>query len=107
MISLLRAPKGVNELPEVRFKFPFILIGKSTMAFLKGQSWPVLKPWYTSRGTEQGFQGPFADGLNKSLVSSVAQANHRINIYYASIDKVLYELELRFGGNDQEILCAL
>ena len=27
--------------------------------------------------------------------------------YYASIDKVLSELELRFRGNDQEILCAL
>ena len=77
------------------------------MAFLKGQSWPVLKPWYTSRSTEQGFQRSFADGLYKSLVSFVAQANHRINIYYASIDKVLYELELRFSGNDQEILCAL
>ena len=32
---------------------------------------------------------------------------HRINTYYASIDKVLSELELRFRGNDQEILCAL
>ena len=27
--------------------------------------------------------------------------------YYASIDKVLSELELRFSGNDQQILCAL
>ena len=32
---------------------------------------------------------------------------HRINTYYASIDKVLSELELKFTGNDQEILCAL
>ena len=37
----------------------------------------------------------------------MAQANHRINIYYASIEKVLSKLELRFSGNDQEILCAL
>ena len=57
-------------------------------------------------GPEQGFQSCFADGLNQSLVSSVVQANHRINVYYASIDKVLSELELRFSGNDQEILCA-
>ena len=58
-------------------------------------------------GPEQGFQRCFADRLNKSLVSSVAQANHRINIYYASIGKLLSELEIRFSGNDQEILCVL
>ena len=37
----------------------------------------------------------------------MAHADHYINIYYASIDKVLSKLELRFSGNDQEILCAL
>ena len=37
----------------------------------------------------------------------MAQANHRINIYHGSIDKLLSELELRFSGNDQEnsLLC--
>ena len=35
------------------------------------------------------------------------QSHHRINTYYASIDKVLSELELRLSGNDQEILCVL
>ena len=35
------------------------------------------------------------------------ESHHRINTYYASIDKVLSELELRFSGNDQEILCDL
>lgn len=35
------------------------------------------------------------------------ESHHRINTYYASMDKVLSELELRFSGNDQEILCAL
>ena len=35
------------------------------------------------------------------------ESHHRIKTYYASIDKVLSELELRFSGNDQEILCAL
>ena len=33
------------------------------------------------------------------------ESYHRINNYYASIDKVLSEL--RFRGNNQEILCAL
>ena len=37
----------------------------------------------------------------------MALANHRINIYHASIDEVLSKVELRFSGNDQEILCAL
>ena len=40
-ISLVWFPNGLNELPEVRFQFLFILIGKSTMAFLTGQSWSV------------------------------------------------------------------
>ena len=35
------------------------------------------------------------------------ESHHRINTYYASIDKVLSELKLRFSGNDQKILCAL
>ena len=38
---------GLNQLPEERFEFPFNLIGKSTMAFLTGQSWRVLKSWST------------------------------------------------------------
>ena len=73
------------------------------MAFLKSQSWRGLRSWYIRGGPEQGFQRCFADGLNQSLVSSAAQANHCINIYCASIDKVLSELELRFSGNDQEM----
>ena len=36
-MSLSWALNGLNELPEVRFEFLFILIGKSTMAFLTGQ----------------------------------------------------------------------
>ena len=46
-MSLFRAPNGLNELPEERSEFLFILIGKSTVAFLTGQSWRVLKSWYT------------------------------------------------------------
>ena len=52
---MLWAPSGLDELTEVLFEFPFILIGKSTMTFLTGQSWRVLKSWYTSGGPEQGF----------------------------------------------------
>ena len=33
--------------------------------------------------------------------------HHRVNTYYNSIDKVLSELEVRFKGNDQDVLCAL
>ena len=36
----------------------------------------------------------------------MALANHRINIYYVSIDEVLSKVEPRFSGNDQEILFA-
>ena len=74
-ISLFWVPNALNELPEVRFEFPFKLIGKSTTAFSTGQSWRVLKSWYTGGGKEQGFRRYFADGLIKPEFSlSVAQA---------------------------------
>ena len=68
--SLFWAPNGLDKKPEMRFEVPFILIGKSTMAFLTGQSWRVLKSWYTGGGPEQGPGRCFedADGHNQSLV---------------------------------------
>ena len=72
--SLFCAPNGLNELPEVCFQFPFILIGKWTKAFLKSQSWHVLKSRYTVGDPEQGFRRRFADRLNQNLVSSVVRA---------------------------------
>lgn len=47
--------------------------------------------------------------LYVSICSCLVASYHRISTYYASIAKVLSELELtiRFNGNDQEILCAL
>ena len=73
-VSLFLAHNGLNELSEMHFEFPSILIDKSTMAFLTGQSWRVLKCWYTGGGPEEGFQRCCADGLNKRLISSSAQA---------------------------------
>lgn len=35
-IFLIWAINGLNELPEVGLEFPFMLIGKSSMAFLTG-----------------------------------------------------------------------
>ena len=58
----------------MRFEFPLNLIGKSTMAFSTGQSWRVCKSWYTAGSQEEGFRRSLADGLNQSVVSSVAQA---------------------------------
>ena len=50
----------------------------------------------------------------QALVGELAQrqtqtpeSHHLINTYYASIDKVLSELGLRFSGNNQEMLCDL
>ena len=36
-----------------------------------------------------------------------AKDHFRITVYYTSIDKVVSELQSRFDGNDQEVLCAL
>ena len=58
------------------FEFPFNLTGKLTMLLLTGQSWHVLKTWYTGGGPEQGFWCCFADRPIRCLVLvSVAQAN--------------------------------
>ena len=76
----------LNELPEVRFVFPFILIGELTMAFLTGPSWHILKSWYRGAGPEQEFRCCFADGLNQSSVSSVAQAT----IWRAFLKRCVY-----------------
>ena len=51
--SLFWAPNWLNQSWELRFEFPFNLIGDSTMAFLTGQSWRVLKSWYTGGDPEQ------------------------------------------------------
>ena len=71
--SVFCTPNRLNESQEKRFEFPFILIGKSTMTFLTGQSWHVLKSLYTAGGPEQRFRRCFADGLDQSLVSSAVQ----------------------------------
>ena len=72
--SLFWVLNGLNEVPEVRFEFPFIVIGKSTMAFLTGQSWRVLKPWYTCGAQNKDFGAISQTGLTRSLVPCVAQA---------------------------------
>ena len=72
--SLFLSPNELNKLLEVHFEFPFILIVKSTVSFLTGQSLQVIKSWYTGGTPEQGFWCCFADRLNQSLVSSVGQA---------------------------------
>ena len=41
------------------------LIGKSIRSFLTGQSWNVLKSWYTGGYLEQGFWHCFARGLSR------------------------------------------
>jgi len=59
----------------MRFEFPFNLIGKSTMAYLTGQSRLVLKSWHTGGDPEQGFRRCYSDGLNQRL-SSVCGAGY-------------------------------
>ena len=65
---------------EVCFEFPFNLIDKSTMAFLTGQSWWVLKSWYTVGVSEQGFWCCFVDVTNQGLITSALQATSTCTI---------------------------
>ena len=47
--------RSLNKLPESAFRISFFLIGKSTMAFLKGQSCCVLKSGYTGGAQNKDF----------------------------------------------------
>ena len=63
-------------------------------------SWRLWKSRFTKKRAISHFTG------NKKGRSRVTKIPFTPS-YYASIDNVLSELELRFSGNDQEILCAL
>ena len=45
--------------------------------------------------------------VNVAPPQSKPEDYHRINTFYTSLDKVLAEIETRFSGNDQDVLCAL
>ena len=77
--SLFWAPNRFTELLEVCFEFPSILSGKwAITSLLTGQSWHVIKSWYTGEGQEQGFWHCFTDRPNQSLDLSVVQARFSI-----------------------------
>ena len=54
----------------------------------------------------QGLTGETPAAANDSS-QPTAKDHFRITVYYTSIDKVVSELQSRFEGNDQEVLCAL
>ena len=45
--------------------------------------------------------------VNAAPPPSKPEDYHRVNTFYTSLDKVLAEIETRFSGNDQDVLCAL
>ena len=55
----------------MHFEFPFQpkvhVTGKSIMAFLTGQSWCIIKSWYTGEGPEQGYRCCFTNRLNQKF----------------------------------------
>ena len=77
-----------------------------------------IKKWLTNsqfelRGARAPRQTPshhlqaLVDEHGQQRTQLTPESHHRINTFFASIDKVLSKLELRFSGNDLEILCAL
>ena len=87
-ISLFWALNGLNELPEIRFVFPFNVTDKLTIYginFLTDQLWCIFKFRYTAGDPEQGFRHCFADGINQSLVSSVVQARIHLSIEHNGV----------------------
>ena len=65
LISWFWASNRLNKLPEVHFEFPFILIDKSTVASLTGQSWRVLKSWYTGGPHNNDFRAVLQMNLTR------------------------------------------
>ena len=74
-------PNRLNELLGMRFEFPFNLVGRSTMAFLKGESWRVLKSWYTGGAQNKDFCVVSQTDLTRSLFQSVARASEMTGHY--------------------------
>ena len=54
----------------------------------------------------QGLTGETPAAANNSS-QQAAKDHFCITVYYTSINKVVSELQSRFEGNDQEVLCAL
>ena len=67
------------------FEFPYKMIGKLAMARLTGQSWRVLKSWYTGGGLEQRiwalFRRRYLPGFD--YVTSAAQARFSLQGHYS------------------------
>ena len=61
---------GFNELPEMRFEFPYNLIGKSTISYFNR---PIM-----ARTQSKDFGAILPDRLNQSLASSVALASQNL-----------------------------
>ena len=55
----------------------------------------------------QALVGETCQIVNEASQPSKPEDYHRVNTYYASLDKVLAEIETRFNDNDQDILCTL
>ena len=91
----------------MRFEFSFNLIGKSTMAFSAGQSWRVLKSWYTGGSPEEGFRRSLADGLNQSVVSSVAQARSLVQQAFPSSLRLPTNTRQRFTAQHKHFSVQL
>ena len=55
----------------------------------------------------QALVGETVQNVNAAPPPSKPEDYHRVNTFYTSLDKVLAEIETRFSGNDQDVLCAL
>ena len=68
-------PQRTQQITGNEFKFPFNLMGKSTMAFQTRQSWHVLKSGYTGGAQNNDFSPVLQVDVSRGLVSAVAEPN--------------------------------
>ena len=55
----------------------------------------------------QGLVGETDQNASAAGPPSKPEEYRRVNTFFTSLDKVLAEIEDRFSGNDQDVLCAL
>ena len=85
-MSLFRAPTDATNYRKSVPNFFSSWLANRQWYFLTSQSWRVLKSWYTGH-PEQGFRRCFADGLNQSLASSIAQTIGRSGSTFWTLPK--------------------
>ena len=83
------------------------LVCKNIEKWIDGTMFNVKETRSMMRQPSKRFQFAVGETSNNNTEFVSPEEFHRINTYYTALDFVLQQLEYRFSGNDQDVLCAL